>query len=128
MAVPELSVVTGASGFTGRHIARRLLNMNERVLNLTRHPERRGKTGDQIPAVPFNFGKPDELTDSLRGATTLYNTYWIRFPHGTLTFDEAVRNTITLVKAAKDAGIRRFVHVSVTSPSFDSPLPYFRES
>jgi len=89
MAVPELSVVTGASGFTGRHIARRLLNMNERVLNLTGHPERRGKTGDQIPAVPFNFGKPDELTDSLRGATTLYNTYWIRFPHGTLTFDLA---------------------------------------
>ena len=89
MAVPELSVVTGASGFTGRHIARRLLNMNERVLNLTGHPERRGKTGDRIPAVPFNFGKLDELTDSLRGATTLYNTYWIRFPHGTLTFDLA---------------------------------------
>ncbi|HUV05374.1 MAG TPA: NAD(P)H-binding protein [Armatimonadota bacterium] len=126
MAGSELNVVTGASGFTGRYIARRLLSVKQRVLNLTGHPERRAETGDQIPSVPFNFDKPDELADSLRGATTLCNTYWIRFPYGALTFDDAVRNSITLIKAAKDAGIRRFVHISVTNPSLDSPLPYFR--
>ena len=31
-----------------------------------------------------------------------------------------------MIKAAKDAGVRRIVHVSITNPSLDSKLPYFR--
>jgi len=37
-----------------------------------------------------------------------------------------VRNTITLFNAAKKAGIRRVVHVSIANPSLDSPLAYYR--
>ncbi len=44
-------------------------------------------------------------------------------PH---TFDKAVENTKTLIRAAEEAGVGRIVHVSITNASEDSPLPYFR--
>ena len=56
----------------------------------------------------------------------LYNTYWVRFNHPLFTHADAVRNTLTLFEAAKRAGVRRIVHVSITNPSEDSPLEYFR--
>jgi len=43
-----------------------------------------------------------------------------------MTFDKAVENSITLIKAAEGASVRRIVHVSITNPSNDSPLPYFK--
>jgi uncharacterized protein YbjT (DUF2867 family) len=36
-----------------------------------------------------------------------------------------VENTRILVQAAARAGVRRIVHISITNPSADSPLPYF---
>ena len=51
---------------------------------------------------------------------------WIRFTRGQVTFEKAIENTRTLIKAAEDAGVRRIVHVSITNASANSPLPYFR--
>jgi NADH dehydrogenase len=79
-----------------------------------------------VQAFPLNFDKPDDLTESLRGASTLYNTYWIRFNYGGSTFEQAVKNTATLFECAKKAGVRRIVHISVTRPSLASDLPYYR--
>ena len=38
----------------------------------------------------------------------------------------AVDNTLKLFDVAKKAGVERIVHVSITNPSIDSPLEYFR--
>ena len=62
----------------------------------------------------------------MRGAGVLYNTYWIRYARGNMTFDRAVENTRTLFEAAVGAGVGRIVHFSVSNPSHDSGLPYFR--
>jgi len=59
-------------------------------------------------------------------AGVLYNTYWIRYERGDITFDQAVRNTGTLFQAAVAAGVGRIVHFSVANASVDSRLPYFR--
>lgn len=126
MESAELNVVTGAFGYTGKYIVHRLLGLGESVRTLTGHPDRSNPLDDRVRAFPFNFDKPSQLADSLRGATTLYNTYWIRFPRGEVTFDRAVENTKTLIKAAEEAGVRRVVHLSITNASEDSPLPYFR--
>jgi len=126
MASSGLHVVTGAFGYTGRYITSRLLQRGCRVRTLTGHPDRPHPFGDQVQAVPFNFEAPEKLAASLRGAAALYNTYWVRFERGSVTFDLAVANTRTLIRAATEAGVPRFVHISVTSPSEDSPLPYFR--
>jgi NADH dehydrogenase len=41
------------------------------------------------------------------------------------THAQAVENTIRLFEAARRAGVRRVVHVSITNPSANSPLEYF---
>ena len=63
---------------------------------------------------------------SLSGATTLYNTYWVRFARRTVDHERAVANSRALFHAAERAGVQRIVHVSITHPSSNSPLPYFR--
>lgn len=126
METPELNIVTGAFGYTGQYITRRLLSAGKQVRTLTGHPNRPNPFGAQVSVAPFNFDKPQELIESLRGATTLYNTYWVRFSYGENTFDRAVENTRTLIKAAEEAGVRRIVHVSITNASPNSHLPYFR--
>jgi len=126
METSELNVVTGAFGYTGKYITRRLLSMGRRVRTLTGHPNRRSPFGDRVSVAPFNFDNLSLLIKSLQGATTLYNTYWVRFSYGQVTFDKAIENTKLLIKAAEEAGIRRIVHFSITNPSEESPFPYFR--
>ncbi|MEW5900346.1 MAG: NAD-dependent epimerase/dehydratase family protein [Acidobacteriota bacterium] len=126
MAASELNAVTGAFGYTGKHIARRLLAMGKRVITLTGHPNRANPFKGEVKAFLFNFDDSPLLSKSLEGVSTLYNTYWVRFPHGDVSFGQAVENTRRLIHAAVDAGVRRIVHLSITNPSLDSPLPYFR--
>lgn len=97
-----------------------------RILTLTGHPNREKLFNGEVTALPFNFDNPSQLTKSLQGVTTLYNSYWIRFPYGQVTFNRAVENTRTLIECAEEAGIRRIVHISITNASEESPFPYFR--
>jgi uncharacterized protein YbjT (DUF2867 family) len=122
----ELSVVTGAFGYTGRYIARALLERGARVRTLTAHPSEPNPFGERIEIAPMDFGSPEGLARGLEGASTLFNTYWIRFPYRGVTFETAVENTRTLLRAASRAGVRRIVHISITGAAEDSPLPYFR--
>ena len=121
----RFDVVTGAFSFTGRFIARRLLAQERRIKTLTNHARRPGTEDITAEVAPLQFTDRDALVDSLRGADVLYNTYWVRFQHGRVHFGEAVANTRILLGAARDAGVRKVVHVSVSNPSEDSPLDYF---
>ncbi|TMF71415.1 MAG: NAD-dependent epimerase/dehydratase family protein [Chloroflexi bacterium] len=118
-------VVTGAFSFTGRFIARRLLAEERRVKTLTNHPQRAGAEDITAEVAPLQFADRAALVESLRGADVLYNTYWVRFRHGRVRFGDAVANTRILVGAARDAGVRKVVHISVSNPSVDSPLDYY---
>lgn len=119
-------VITGAFSYTGRYATRILLERGYGVCTLTGHPKRADEFGDRVSAFPYNFDHPDELRKSLAGASTLINTYWVRFPRGSVNFDTAVRNSRILIEAARDAGVKRMVHVSIANPSADSPLGYYR--
>ena len=120
------SVVTGAFGFSGQEIANLLLARGESVRTLTNHPDPDSPLYERIEAYPLDFGNLEQLTESLRGVSVVYNTYWIRFPYGELTHAKAVANTKNLIRAAEAAGVQRIVHVSITKPSLDSPLTYFK--
>jgi len=119
-------VITGAFSYTGKYATRILLGRQYRIRTLTYHPERANPFADRVQVFPYNFEHPERLTETLRGASTLINTYWVRFPHGKSTFDAAVQNTVTLIAAAKNAGVRRIVHVSIANPSLHSPLRYYK--
>jgi len=124
--VANTVVITGAFSYTGRYTTRLLLNRGYRIRTLTYHPNRENPFGESVQVFPYNFDRPDQLRESLRGASALINTYWVRFPHGESTFESAVQNTHTLITAAKDAGVRRIVHVSIANPSLQSRLGYYK--
>jgi len=126
MSRSDLHIVTGAFGYSGKAIARRLLDAGLRVRTLTNSPGRPHPFGDRVEAVPLDFDDPERLAASLQGAAVLYNTYWVRFNHQGFTHAEAVANTLRLFEAARRAGVGRIVHISITNPSEDSPLEYFR--
>ncbi len=122
---PSIHAVTGAFGYSGKYIARRLLANGLGVITLTNSLDRGNEFGGQVKAFPFNFDQPEQLAQSLRGVEVLYNTYWVRFNHKLFKHADAVQNTLTLFAAAKRAGVKRVVHVSITNPSETSRLEYF---
>jgi uncharacterized protein YbjT (DUF2867 family) len=121
----EIDVVTGAFGYTGKYITRRLLDSGRRVRTITGHPKRANAFGTQIEIASMDFSDRTALVRSLQGASVLYNTYWVRFNHGRATYDEAVTNSRVLILAAQEAGVRKIVHLSIANPSLDSLLPYY---
>lgn len=121
-----MNIVTGAFGYIGKYITRHLLEQGEAVRTITTHPDKPNPFGEAVQAFHLNFDQPNALIESLRDASTLYNTYWIRFPYSGATFEQAVQNTATLFKCAKEAGVRKIVHISVTQASVESDLPYYR--
>jgi NADH dehydrogenase len=121
-----LDLVTGAFSYSGSHIARRLLDAGHEVRTLTHHPDREHPLAAAVDAHRYRFDDPAALARSLSGVSTLYNTFWVRFDRGTSTYANAVESTRMLFAAARRAGVRRVVHVSITNPTISSPLPYFR--
>jgi nucleoside-diphosphate-sugar epimerase len=121
----DFDVVTGAFSYSGAVIASQLQAAGHRVRTLTGHPGR-APADAAIEVRPLDFADPAGLTESLRGARVLVNTFWVRFAHGSVSHETAVAQSRVLLQAAADAGVGRVVHVSITHPSADSPYPYFR--
>ena len=122
---PKNAVVTGAFSYTGRYVAQSLLGEGVSVRILTRNTGRESPFEEMVKAFPLDFSDPDGLCQSMEGASVLYNTYWIRFAQGRITFDQAVENSKVLFDAAAHAGLERIVHFSVANASSEARLPYF---
>jgi len=120
-----LDAVTGAYSFTGRAIARRLLTDGREVVTLVRRPAPPG-ADPRVRPIPFPTTDRTALVTALSGVDTLYNTLWIRFERGDWTYERATTDTNLLLGAAREAGVRRLVHVSVVNASPDAPTEYFR--
>ena len=119
-----IDFVTGAFSYSGRFVAAELLERGRGVRTLTNHPRTDGPLASRIPSYPLDFADGKALTNALRGADTLYNTYWVRAPHGSLTHSVAVENTKALIDAARRAGVRRIVHTSIANPTASSNSYY----
>jgi len=116
--------VTGAFSYSGKYITKRLLERGEEVITLTGHPNRPDPFHGKVKAYPLDFDEAS-MTKSLQGVDVLVNTYWVRFDKGENTQPRAVENTRKLVRAAKAAGVKRMVHISIANPSAESHLPYY---
>src|ERR1700737_561811 len=121
----DVDFVTGAFSYSGRFIAARLLERGRVVRTLTNHPNPLDPLAPLIPAYPLNFEDADGLAAAMKGADTLYNTYWVRAPHGSLTHSVAVENTKRLIESARRAGVRRIVQTSIANPTA-STNSYYR--
>ena len=117
-----IDVVTGAFGNAGSAIAGRLRAGGRTVRTLTNHaPSHPGG----LEVHPLSFDDPARLATAFEGATTFYNTYWIRMGDDS-GYENAVANSRALITAAASAGVQRIVQFSVIKPSLESPYPYFR--
>ena len=123
---PGVHLVTGAFGYSGSYIAKQLLASGAKVRTLTSRRGEDSELANLVERRPLDFSNPDELKGSMRGVSVLYNTYWVRFSKAGFSQSEAVENTAALFACARDAGVKRIVHVSITHPSLDSPYEYFR--
>ena len=123
---PELAAVTGAFSYTGRYVAKHLLDRGVGVRTLTRNPDREDPFGGRVAVVPLDFSDPEGLCRTMEGAGVFYNTYWIRFGRGRNTFEQAMENSGVLFDAARSAVVGGIVHFSVANASPESRLPYFR--
>ena len=63
--------VTGAYGFSGQYIARRLLDSGYEVITLTNSPDRKNPFEKRVQAFHYNFSRPAELEESLRDVDVL---------------------------------------------------------
>lgn len=124
--VDNVAVVTGAFSYTGSAVAKSLIARGYTVRTLTNRTAPVHDPGPGVEAFPLQFAEPGRLEQAMRGAEIFVNTYWVRYPGVGVSFDNAVRNTGVLLNAARAAGVRRTVQVSVSNPSLDSPLGYYR--
>jgi NADH dehydrogenase len=122
----QSDLVTGAFSYSGAAIAERLLDAGLRVRTLTFHPDRPHSLQGRVDVARYRFDDPAALARSLEGVSVLYNTFWVRFDHGATSFENAIERSRMLFFAARRAGVGRIVHLSITNPSLESRLPYFR--
>ena len=120
-----LDVVTGAFSYSGSAIARELIATGRRVQTVIGHPERaprvRRSTFTHSTSMVRSRSSP-RLKARPRSTTRI----GCASPTAPPTTTKRSRTRGSSFAAARDAGVQRIVHVSITHPSVDSPLPYFR--
>jgi NADH dehydrogenase len=123
----QMIVVTGASGFVGSHIVKRLVQMDRPVRALVRSRQRAERearlAGLAIEWVEADVTRPETLNSAMRDCTAVIHTVAIAIEKGGRTY-EAINHegTINVVEAAKAFGVRRFINLSQLGA--DPALPY----
>jgi len=122
----DIHTITGGFGYTGAYLSKVLIKHGKVVETLTNSPEKKTIDSKILAVHPLDFENKEGLIGSLKNTEVLYNTYWVRFNHKWFNHQQAVTNTFKLFYAAKKAGVKRIVHVSITNADSKSNLDYFR--
>jgi uncharacterized protein YbjT (DUF2867 family) len=120
-------VVTGASGFLGSHISRKLVKEGESVRALVHNKEtvfREQRIQDlNIEIIQGDVTKPDTLISAFQGASAIVHTVAIAIEKGGRTYEEInYQGTVNVVEAAKAVGVKRIINICQLGA--DANLPY----
>jgi len=113
---PHHVLVTGASGFIGSNLVRVLLENGLRVRVLVEPGAgTENLNGLDVEHVEGDLRDPEALIGAVRACDTVYHLgaifdYWLPVPAE--MFRVNVEGTVYLIRAARAAGVRRFVHCS----------------
>ena len=125
-----LVTIFGGSGFVGRHTVSALAKRGWRVRAAVRRPDLAGYLQPmggvgQIHAVQSNLRYPHSVARAVEGATAVVNAVGILAPSGRQTFDTVHADGARAVaRAAREAGVKRFIHISAIGASAASAARY----
>src|SRR5947208_10854076 len=116
-----LVALTGGTGFVGRHVAASLVARGHNVRVLARDPARARLLSDQnVDVVAGGLADRAPLDRLARGADVLIHLGGSIVEQGAQTFTAVhVGGTQALLSAAREAGVRRFVHMSAVGARDD---------
>jgi dihydroflavonol-4-reductase len=113
---PDLSLVTGATGFVGSAVARVLLREGHAVRVLARaNSDRRNLAGLSVEIAEGSMEDPPSLARAVAGCRYVYHVaadYRIWVPDPAPMFRANVIGTRDLLTAALEAGVARIVYTS----------------
>jgi dihydroflavonol-4-reductase len=108
------TLVTGATGFVGWHVARALLARGDRVRILARDPARIREL-EGVESVRGDLRDPESLRRAVEGCGVVYHVaadyrLWTRDPRE--MYRSNVDGTRAMLEAARNVGVERFVYTS----------------
>lgn len=110
------TLVTGATGFVGAAVTRRLLARDERVRVLVRaNSDRRNLAGLRVEIVEGDLRDPASLARAVAGCTAVYHVaadYRLWVPDPDPIYRSNVEGSRNLIRAASAAGVARIVYTS----------------
>jgi nucleoside-diphosphate-sugar epimerase len=125
------ALVTGASGFTGSHLARVLRGKGHSVRALARRSSNLSALRDLNLEVAWgDLAEDVPLDEALRGIDVVFHVAALYRTEGVprqAFWDVNVGGTRRLLEAARRAGVRRFVHCSTVGVQGDIKHPPARE-
>lgn len=108
--------VTGATGFIGGHVARRLAHEGHEVTALARSPDRTsGLREAGVAIVKGDVTEPQSLLGPIRRADAVFHIaawYQLGATDRTRMYQINVKGTENVIRAATDAGVERVVYCS----------------
>jgi uncharacterized protein YbjT (DUF2867 family) len=120
------ATVFGGTGFVGRRVVRHLQELGTKVRVVSRH---RGRAEDDgiIESIAGDAHDERCVEAALAGADGAVNAISLYVEHGSDTFHSVhVEVAGKIAAAARQAGIRRFVHISGIGANTASPSTYIR--
>ena len=122
-------LVSGAGGFVGRHVVRELTGAGERVRALVRSA--RGATaldGVECELVQGDITDPVSIAAAAAGCDAVVHLVAIIYGRAS-SFERVIAGgTRNVVEAAREAGVRRLVHMSAlgVGEATKDTVPYYR--
>lgn len=128
----EVATIFGGSGFVGRHAVRALAQKGWRIRSASRRPDLAGylqPMGDvgQIMAVQANLRDEESLRRAVAGAEAVVISVGVLANSGRQTFEALhAKGPGLIAKAAREAGVKRLVHISAIGADAHSNSQYAR--
>ncbi len=125
-------LITGATGYIGRHLVLRLVDQGERPRCLVRDTKRAANIlpADKVELIQGDTTQPASLKAALNGIETVVHAAFITADHkqstGNSYAETNVQGTSYLVKGAKEAGVKRIVEISGLGTRPDKPGSYMQ--
>jgi NADH dehydrogenase len=121
-------LVTGATGFVGRHLIAQLQARGEQVRPLVRNAAtaQRARATNIEPAIG-DVTDPASLERAMEGVDAVIHLVAIITEKGSATFERInVQGTRNVVSAARAAGVKRLLHMSANGAQDNPRYPYLQ--